>query len=116
VAIRPTARATSGFAAPRERVVEGDVGKVAKAPKGNTLTLAVGRGNEEKDFTVAKDAKVTVEGKESKLEDVKEGMVVTLVLDAEQKTVKEVSVAPARKRERESYEARLPCRHPADAA
>jgi ferric-dicitrate binding protein FerR (iron transport regulator) len=76
-------------------------GKVAKAPKDSTLTLTVGRGNEEKDFTVAKDAKVTIEGKEAKLGDVKEGMVVTLVLDAEQKAVKEVTVAPARKRERE---------------
>jgi ferric-dicitrate binding protein FerR (iron transport regulator) len=77
------------------------VGKVAKAPKDNTLTLTIGRGNEEKDFAVAKDAKVTIEGKASKLEDVKEGMVVTLVLDAEQKTVKEVTVAPTRRRERE---------------
>ena len=76
-------------------------GKVAKAFKDGTITVTVGRANEDREFAVAKDAKVTLDGKAAKPEDVKEGTAVTLVLDAEQKTVKEITVAPARRRERE---------------
>jgi hypothetical protein len=77
------------------------VGKVKGAEKSDsTITLHGEERGSERVFSVAKDAKVTIDGKAAKLEDVKEGMTATLLLADDNKTVKEVVVAPARKRER----------------
>ena len=65
--------------------------------KANTITLAL-RGDDEKTYTLAKDAKITAGDKEMKLEDVKEGVGAVLTLDKDGK-VTAVQVRMRRERE-----------------
>jgi RNA polymerase sigma factor (sigma-70 family) len=74
------------------RPVEGGQVKAVDADK-KTITLA-GRGEDRK-FSVAADAKITIRGKEGKLADVKEGMPVSLRLSLDRKTVLSIQVANA---------------------
>ncbi len=53
--------------------------------KANTVTVTVGRGGEDKTFTLAESAKVAVGEKEAKLEDIKAGMVVLFRMDRDGK-------------------------------
>jgi Cu/Ag efflux protein CusF len=68
--------------------------------KANTLTLVVGREKEEKTYELAAGATVTIDGKPAKLEELKEGAAVSLVLDAEGKKATAVATSARRRGER----------------
>ena len=53
-------------------------GKVVKV-EGDTLTSTCGKGDEHH-YTVAKDAKVTCDGEESELSDLKEGSTIRMTM------------------------------------
>jgi hypothetical protein len=69
-------------------------------PTKGTLTLAVREGNDDvedaplvdKTFPVAKDARITVDGKEAKLGDLKAGSQAIVNLSADRKTVTRITV------------------------
>ncbi|MBY0228190.1 MAG: hypothetical protein K2W96_02800 [Gemmataceae bacterium] len=76
----------------RGRTVSGAVKSVDA--KGGKLALLAGRGKEVQSFDVAKDAKVTIDGKEGKLDDLKADDRVTVLLSLDGK--KAVAVTKGR--------------------
>jgi ferric-dicitrate binding protein FerR (iron transport regulator) len=75
-------------------------GKVKGAEKSDSTITLFGKGDNPDDqlFMVAKDAKITIDGKPAKLEDIKENMNAILILSEDKKSVKEITSTPARKR------------------
>jgi hypothetical protein len=70
----------------------------------NTITVVTGGGRREKQdktYQVAKDAKITIDGKEAKLTDLKEGAVLRLSVDEEDKVTQVQTQAPGRRKRSE---------------
>jgi RNA polymerase sigma factor (sigma-70 family) len=67
----------------------------------NSITITIGTRatKQDKTLTVAKDAKITVDGKDARLADLKEGAVLSLVVD-EGNTVLQVKTGTATRRKR----------------